>query len=674
MTIFNNDIKKHLSAILLLLLFFPIRSVAQNQLSNLPTLYITTNNGVPVADKNNYVKGNIVIKSSVPSEALSATTEIRLRGNSTVRMDKKSFRIKLESKARLLNLPANAKSWVLLANYADKTLIRNALAFEIGNILGFDFTPSVRFVDVVLNGTYLGNYMLTDQIQVNKNRVDIDEQEATDVTEPNITGGYLLEQAGDPSDEPVWFYSGKGMKLVVKSPDSDIINSKQLSYIKNYIANFETRLFSADFADPDKGYRAMVDTTSLINWYIACELTGNPDSFWSTYFYKKRSDDKLYFGPLWDFDIAFNNDNRLGDATAKLMREAAWDPKAWILQMWQDDWFREAVWKRWQELIADDLLESLISYMDETSQLIDESQKLNFTKWNILNTQVYLETFLFPTYKEGVDYLKTYMGKRIDFLTESFANHEADKPSVPFVPADDYYTIKNKRTGNLITVNQNSLEPDATLVFWEPVENNEAQLWKFTQINDDLFQIVNKNSGLAMAGNGYGHNLIQVPVNAADPAQRWYVKPVKTGNLYGIVNEKSGYSVNNSGGNYENGTNTIEWNNNISGSENQQYYIRAAGGTSGISKPETLIAQTEIYPNPATEQVQVKLIIDKPQYISISIDDLQGRQRYWKATELAVSGNYDMTISLTDFEPGLYLITISNREGERHVGKLIIVR
>jgi len=145
--------KKNILLSILLLIFVLLQVSAQVQQSNLPTLFITTINGQQVVDKVNYMQGNIVIKSADLTEELSMVTEIKLRGNSTLRMEKKSFRIKLDKKTNILNLPAKAKSWVLLANYSDKTLIRNAVAFKIGSILGFEFTPSIRFVDLVLNGS-----------------------------------------------------------------------------------------------------------------------------------------------------------------------------------------------------------------------------------------------------------------------------------------------------------------------------------------------------------------------------------------------------------------------------------------------------------------------------------------------------------------------------------------
>ena len=654
-----------------LFIFIFIQTFAQLQYSNLPTLYITTFNNQPVVDKTNYIQGTIMIKSHEPSEELLMVTEVKLRGNATFRMDKKSFRLKLDKKTNILNLPAREKSWVLLANYADKTLIRNALAFKIGEIIGFDFTPSIRFVDVVLNGTFLGNYFLTDHINVGENRVNITEQDGSEIAEPYISGGYLLEQAGDPTAHPVWFHTSKDMKLVIRSPGSDVINQNQINYIRNYIANFEARLFSSDFKDPVKGYRAIVDTTSLINWYVACELTGNSDSFWSVYMYKKRSDDKLYFGPMWDYDIAFNNDNRLGDATQKLMRDAAWDPKAWISQMWLDEWFRKAVWKRWQELESDNLVEKLHSFIDETSQLIDESQRLNFNTWRILSTQIYLETFVFNTYREGIDYLKSYMTDRIDFLTESFQKVEEEKPSETFVASEGYYTIQNKRSMNLIVTNQNSLDANAALVMWEPLEDNDAQCWSVIPIGNNLFRIINKNSGLAMTGNGYANNLIQAPIDPDNEAQQWYITPVQTGNLYGIVNKKSGYSVNNSGGGMTNGTNAIEWGNNIEGSQNQQYYFNKIA-LSSLIQPCDILSQLEIYPNPASDFIRIKLSVAEPQHIIFSITDLQGILKYQVSKKLTASGDYTLTIPAIHLDAGMYLVHASNSKAEKVVQKLII--
>lgn len=667
--------KKILSIRLLLIIIFITKGClvfSQSQLTNLPSIYINTTNSQPITDKTTWVPGNIVVLSTDTSEVLNATTEIRGRGNSTWEFEKKPYRIRLTVKDKLIDMPAKARNWVLLANHADKSLIRNAVAFKIGKILDFEYTPACRFADFTLNNQYLGNYLVTDQIEVGGDRVDIDKLDTLDFTEPNLSGGYLLEIDGFASGEPVWFTTEKGLKITVKSPDDDKINQAQLEYIKNYITDFENRLFSTNFKDTTLGYRERVDTTSLINWYIASELTGNSDAFWSTYVYKKRNDNKLYFGPMWDYDIAFNNDNRLGDATEKLMSQHAHDPKTWIQQLLLDEWFQAAVWRKWQEIVANNIAGTLNTYINKTDSLIDLSQQKNFTKWNVLNSQVYREQYLFSTYGEGVDYLKTYLSNRIAFLNSSLKYIEPPKPSEPFVPANYSYMVMNKKTNNLIDVTNNSVLVNAKLVMWEPINEDNSQLWEIKQLNDSLFRFVNKNSGLAMAGVGKGANLIQVAVNNNDNTQKWKIKPVGVGNIYGIVNQKSGYSVDNSGGSFANGTNVIEYTNNIAENENQQWYIQKVNliGT-GINSNQADFVQLEIYPNPATDIFSIRFGVAEPQEFRITINNIAGQQVYTDVQNFDL-GKQVKTISINNLEAGLYFVNITDKQGRVTFKKLII--
>ena len=133
---------------------------------------------------------------------------------------------------------AKAKSWTLLANFADKTLLRNAVAACIGDFAGQPFTAGAQFVDLVLNGTYLGNYQLSDQMEVRKKRVDIDEQDEIPTEDANITGGYFLEVDGWATAEPVYYKTNRNVLVTVKSPDEEVIVSRQLEYIKNHMQLF----------------------------------------------------------------------------------------------------------------------------------------------------------------------------------------------------------------------------------------------------------------------------------------------------------------------------------------------------------------------------------------------------------------------------------------------------
>ncbi len=661
-------------------IFFPLVIYSlnsQEQIADLPTFYITTQDGLPVTEKKVWKTAHLSVKSSVPTEALDIVTEIRGRGNSTWGMPKKPYRIKLNSKQNLLNLPAREKNWVLLANYADKSLIRNALAFKVSELVELGFTPSVRFVDVVFNGSFDGNYMLTDHIEVNNFRVPVEKQLMTDTDESRISGGYLLEIDGfadwDPP-EPEFFYSEKdrAVKFTIKYPRHDEINDVQREYIKDYIRDFENRLFGPDFKDSSLGYRAKTDTLSLINWYIACELTGNSDSFWSTYIYKRRNDDKLYFGPLWDYDIAFNNDRRLDDAADKLMREHAHSPRNWIERFWQDEWFRGAVSRRWNELIEKEILPQLLNYLTETAQLIDESQQLNYERWNTLNIRVYQETYLFDTYEEGIDFLNSYLIKRVNFLTDQFADTDL-LPSEPFLPEEfAYYMIMNKKTKNVIQVENNSVYQEAALCMWSPVSTNDSQLWQIIPLDNEYFNIINKHSGLAITGKGFERNLIQSYLDENNDAQKWRITPVGSGNIYGLENKSSGYSINNSAGGNANGNPVIEYTNNIHLSEkvNQHWqFVKTEQEIINNIFPDIREDYMTIYPNPAKEYAYVKLNQAIVGDYELSVYGISGKKLYSGKFN---SGNHTISVPVYNFEPGIYFVILQTNSGQNLKQKLVV--
>ena len=158
----------------------------------------------------------------------------------------------------------------------------------------------------------------------------------------------------------------------------------------------------------------------MVDWYIACELFGNSDAWWSTYMYKERNE-VFKFGPLWDFDIAFNNDDRLGNATQKLMRTNAHDPKTWIARWWQDATFQANVKARWAEVRKAGVKEFMINYINSTEEYLQSSQQNNFQRWNILNKKVYRELAARGTYAAEVDFLRQYVGSRISYLDSQFS-------------------------------------------------------------------------------------------------------------------------------------------------------------------------------------------------------------------------------------------------------------
>lgn len=390
--------------------------------NGIAALYISTTAKAPINSKDVYVTGTLKIVSNFKDLAYEGKTEIKGRGNSTwFDMLKKPYRIKLDKKAALLGMP-ESKNWVLLANYADKTLMRNELAFILSRNIGRAFTTASRYVEVYLNGDYLGNYQLTEQIKEGKGLVDIEEQPKGTTELPDLAGGYLIEQDLFANGEPVYFYTAKNMPFVIKYPDEDDINQQQQDYIKNHFQKFEDALYATNFADPVNGYRRYFDVNSYVDHYIVNEVIGNPDAFRSTYMFKKRNDDKIYIGPVWDFDKAANNDNRLGDQVNGLMSNSAFEPKIWFKRLMEDQAFRQRIRTRWNELKPNII--ALPNAMDPIATKLVVSQVRNFTKWDILKRQSYLELQVSGSYAGEVQYLKTFLNNHIAWLDSKFNSSE----------------------------------------------------------------------------------------------------------------------------------------------------------------------------------------------------------------------------------------------------------
>ena len=644
-------IKKSLILPLFCVLFNLFVVEAQTQRTNLPTIYINTNN-VTISNKEDYVSGTLTVVSSDSQEKMTnVSMGIRGRGNSTWWMPKKPYRMKLDKKAHFLNLTAEQKDWVFLANYADKTLIRNAVAFKISELVGMEFSPSVKFVDVVLNNVFIGNYMVTDQVELGKTRVNVEEQSVIATAgSTEITGGYLLEIDGFAGD-PFWFSTAqRRIPVTVKYPKGDEINTAQKKYIVDYINDFEKRLFASNFNDPALGYRPWVDTSSLVNWYIICELTGNPDSFWSTYIYKRRSDQKLYFGPVWDFDIAFNNDYRVGDAVRKLMRSNAHVYRDWIEQFWRDEWFQKAVAKRWKELVDAGIEKKLLDYISETSVLLRNSQIQNFNKWEILPTRVHYELFLFDTYAKGLDYLKSYISERVAFLTECFAPLVPEEPSVPFVADENYYyVIVNKNSHNAIDIYS---EEENLLTLWEIRMDRDEQLWKIEPLGNNYYRFVNKHSGTAIAGNGVGNRLKLTQKNALDDTQKWEIIPLFTGNIYGIINKYSNCHINNAGGSLDNDALVIEYEGHPSESlsGNRQWLFQKKEVITPLVNPSSVFA--------LSYQISDRTlwIYDIPAGSNVSVFNLQNQCIYSEKNKQG-----DLSVAMP--QQGVYILRVQNEDG-----------
>lgn len=399
------------------------------QLTNLPTVVINTAQAQEITSKEVEIMSTVHIISENGTSLLTDTeTGVRGRGNASWNFEKKPYRIKFSQKRSPIGAPAEAKKWTLLSNHGDKTLMRNILAFEVSRRLGLEYTPFCYPVDVIVNGEYRGCYQLCDQIDVREHRVDVTEMKKTDNAGTNLTGGYLIEiDAYAPTTEKVYFYSKRGTPVTIKSPDDEDITSEQRKYIEDYFNLMEDSVFETNYTDPTYGYRKYLDLNSFLRHFIVGEFTGNTDTYWSVYMYKERGDDRFYVGPVWDYDLAFENDYRtypINSANDYLYSEKSSGASDALKQMVHrivkyDSMAHAELMAIWEEAKLNGINEqSMLEYVDKTAELLKESQELNFKRWPILNQWVHMNFQALGSYEAEVGTIKTYIKERTTKLDE----------------------------------------------------------------------------------------------------------------------------------------------------------------------------------------------------------------------------------------------------------------
>lgn len=357
--------------------------------ANIGSVYLTSAD--PAKDREwveqnkdkNKAKGEILYLRADGSTVYAGDLkQIKGRGNSTWMYPKKPYQIKLEEKFDLLETgEAPESTWVLLANYCDPTLLHNTITFDLARTLGMAYTPNCAPVDLYYDGEYRGNYLLCEKTEVGEGRVDIHDLEGdiedanpqvedlddcavargvtpdgnpcqyvTGLTPPaDFSGGYLLEldHADRAQAEKSWFTTSDGCYVVIKSPE--YAPKEVVDYISGIYQDFETAVVNGGtHPATGKAYTEYVDLESLAQCYLMLELAQNIDAFkTSTYFYKPAGEDKLYAGPLWDFDLAYGS--YLYDYKLDITETAARQTRmSWYL--WTIPSFRDAVKEEYQQV------------------------------------------------------------------------------------------------------------------------------------------------------------------------------------------------------------------------------------------------------------------------------------------------------------------------------------
>lgn len=400
------------------------------QITNLPTVSIHTEAGYDPQDKVNEMPSFITITYDGGTRIQEYPITARGRGNASWSFPKKPWRIKFNDgkshhmlKGSAMESPAKAKKWTLINNYGDKTLMRNCLAFEVSKRIGAPYTPWAQPVDVIMNGEYKGCYQLCDQISVDRNRVPVTEMTTFDIEEPEVTGGYLIEIDAYADRESSWFKSNRGNPVTIKHPGDDDITTEQHNYIQGYFNLMESALFSSNYTDPENGFRKYLDVESFLKHFLIGEFSGNMDTYWSVYMYKEREESQFYVSPCWDFDLAFDNDNRIYPVNGRSSwayqgGSAAGNMKSFVNRILSDKAAAERLNQLWRENRKEESLDeqTLVAYVDSMAREMEASANLNFIRWPILNSMVHQNVAALGSFREEVNVLRDYIPARLAWI------------------------------------------------------------------------------------------------------------------------------------------------------------------------------------------------------------------------------------------------------------------
>ena len=367
---------------------------AEFLLSAIPELTITTTDPsiAEIPSKDYYLEGTLAVNGRGGYEDYTGKTEVKGRGNSTWGYPKKPYRLKLNKKAEICGL-GKAKNYVLLANHLDPTLMLNSVAFKIGRLLELPFTNHAIPVDVVLNGIYKGSYLLTEQIEVKENRVDLDE---------NNSVMWELDSYWD--DEPKFKSTAFNLPVMVKDPD---LTTEQFEYWKK-----DFNAFTTQFAkEPLEGnsYVDMIDIESVAKYLITFNLVHNMEiNHPKSIFIHKEGKGKYVMGPIWDFDWAYDYEgtsNHFGRYNTPLFSSSMNGVGTAFFQRFLQDSRVKAIYKRtWQDF-KNNKLDALLQYVDDYAVMLKPSVERNSELWE--NTR---------SFDTKVKELKTWLRNRADYI------------------------------------------------------------------------------------------------------------------------------------------------------------------------------------------------------------------------------------------------------------------
>lgn len=374
--------------------------------TGLPVLWIETEGREDILTKEYQSAYLRIIEDAVTRSAgdvVEGKVQIKCRGNTSyTSTDKKSYTIKFDEKVSLFDEPKD-KSYVLIANAFDKTMLRNYLGYYMGKISNMDYSPNSHYVEVMLNGRYHGTYLFADKLKISKHRVNVGDD------------GFLLEI--DPraiKDNEVYFTTEKlAQPISIKDPDV-VIDDENYNYIKDFVNTAERHLFSDSFKDAKEGWQKYMDIETFADWYIIEEIAKNGDArMYSSCYMNLKRGEKLKMGPVWDFDATFGNNIDYYQPEGFLVIESKW-----MQRLFSDPAFNAKVKERFMYFYNHKM--DFLNMLNSMASYLDRSAKENNDRWHFFHETHFNSHDIWGTYSNEVTWLKNWLINRMDWMKDEF--------------------------------------------------------------------------------------------------------------------------------------------------------------------------------------------------------------------------------------------------------------
>lgn len=509
--------------------------------SNIPIVVINTNSQTILDDPRIVCDMGIIdngpgIRNYLndPYNNYNGKISIEIRGSSSQMFPKKSYALETQDSignplnASLMGMPAE-NDWVLYAPYTDKSFMRDVLAYKLGNDQGH-WAPRTRFCELVINGEYLGIYVMLEKIKVDNNRLNIANLTTVDTTGDELTGGYILKV--DRYDSPVDHFTSSfntipnntQINYVYDDPEEQDLLPVQEQYIQDYVYDFEYAAFQPTFADTAVGYPKYADMNSFVDYFIVNEVSRNVDGYrLSAFVYKDKESNggKLMAGPLWDYNLGYGNADYCngGNTTGYALDfntdcpGDGWQIPFWWYQMTNDTNFVNRVRCRYDELRANVLSDAyMVNYIDSVATVLDESQIRNYEKWPILGTYVWPNNYIGATFTDEINYLKAWLTLRLSWLDDNLPGN-----CWPVVPS----SVNEIQEEFLLSVYPN---PARESVFISLSGNND--------IKREI--VISDITGKQILSKVFSSRQLQLDVQPLSPGM-YFISVVEEGRIKGVV-------------------------------------------------------------------------------------------------------------------------------------------